>query len=254
MTTDNRAQADALLAKTQVMSIYADLHVAAALLNSQFTSPFRAIEFGAGAGGWPKAMHELGVNNVDWSLVENFDWMNDNYQSDTSPWPRNKDELLKNCDEFDPSLEVSHVYDVDVSKLINSDILVTTNQKFDLLRIDCDISKQEFEYIITNCLNTNAVVFIDDARTNCGLYRIMLGAMAVIDDLLYPVWYGEKESMFCTNYDRSRILGDAIAEFVDNDPSNIHANKEYKLMFGKDWYFTTTTNYSVYIPKINSEQ
>ena len=250
MTNDSteRKWLDEEMERAQVMSLPVDMAVEIKLLESvtQNRPKLKGLELGAGAAGWPKVLHSSGITNVQWHLVENFEWTGNDYEDNT--WPTNRQELFENINKFDDTVDVGGVYDMNVADLVAQDVLVQKGHVFDLMRIDCDIRLEEFEYFVRECLTTDALVFIDDSKTNCGLFRVMLGAMMISKGLLFPVWFGEKEALYCVNYERSRELGKLIKKRVTEELPRLHANMESKIIFEKRWFYATTTMFEIFVP------
>lgn len=224
-----------LIQQTGVMSMPNDLIVSSFILDGlKFKT---GLELGAGSGGWALVMDYMCSNKSDWVLVENFNWINSGY----TDWPTNKTELENRL----AVLRSVKVYDQDVHELIVNNELARHNVNF--LRIDCDISVCELEKILQNVVNTSGLVFIDDNRVNCGLYRIYIGLELTRLGKLYPVWFGEKEAVYATTPELAAQAQDIITTKLHESPDmNIHLNAEGKTMWSKTYKFLATTSYPIF--------
>lgn len=242
-----------LLKQCQVMAESTDVIVASIVLQEFIrlaNSSIKALELGAGSGGWPRIINKLGATNIDWILLEDFSWVKQGYFSIDYYWPYNKEDLLRFNHELDASLHVEEVIDKQVDYSINSGRLEKYEKSISAVRIDCDISFKEALYIIENSLVDNGVIIIDDCRINCGLNRIVLMLSLIENKHAYPVWFGSKESMICKSKEYADYLQNIIAKKIDEDyaDSNISYNLEYKNIYNQELNYITTANFKIYNP------
>ena len=214
----------------------------------------RILELGSGGGGWTKIIHKLSEEfgnpplDVGWTLVENFMWMEDNYQGD---WPTTKEELGEAVKDMIPHAILENIYDHSVTQLIaDKEFNNWYNNNISFMRIDCSATYQEIEHLIKHNLDDDAMIIIDDTRMNCGIERIYLLFELLRNNLGYPVWFGEKESMLCKNPDKAKFYSNWLAEALKEKNYNIYWNQEYKVFFGIDCYFTTTTPFNIFVSQV----
>ena len=218
----------------------------------------RILELGSGAGGWTKIMHKLSEEygnpplDVGWILVENFMWMNESWTETKqgSNWPTTKEELREDVKDMIPHAILENIYDHSVSQLISDkEFNNCYNNNISFMRIDVSATFQEIEHFIHHNLDDDAMIIIDDTRMNCGVERIYLLFELLRNNLGYPVWLGEKESMLCKNPDKAKFYSNWLAEALKEKNYNIYWNQELKVFFGIDCYFTTTTPFNVFAVK-----
>lgn len=233
----------------QVMSETPDIIVSSLLLQS--INPSGVIELGAGSGGWPKTMNKLGgIDNCHWILFENFSWIENNFDDDNYYWPKNNADFYSFIEKTSPGLKVT-LLESDVNAVKNTNILaqiLDSNPQcsFDALRLDCPIDWDIMEYYIS-MLSENALVFIDDHRANCGMQRIIIGIDMVRKGLLYPVWFGEKEAVYCKNLTLANSLKSIINDVIPTHYNNIFPTRQlHYTMPGETWEFVATTAFKVF--------
>jgi hypothetical protein len=233
----------------KVMSETPDIIVSSLLLQS--INPRGAIELGAGSGGWPKTLYKIGgIDDCHWILFENFNWIENNFNDENYYWPTDEADFYRFLEQTAPGLKttlISH----DVNTVKNTNILSQTlnlhpNLAFDLLRLDCPIDWDIMEYCIS-VLSDDALVFIDDHRANCGMQRIIIGVDMVRKGLLFPVWFGEKEAVYCKNLNRANELKRIITDIIPKYYDNIFPTRQlHYTMPGETWEFVATTSFKVF--------
>ncbi len=240
---------NAIREQMQVMSETSDIIVSSLLLQS--IKPRAIIELGAGSGGWPKTMYTIGgIKNCQWILFEDFSWIKNNFQDAQYYWPKDEDDFYQFVEKTAPGLKTMLLNcDVNSVKETNvlSDILQSnTNLQFDALRLDCPIRWDIMEYFI-NILSDNALFFIDDHRANCGMERIIIGVDMVRKGLLFPVWFGEKEAVYCKNLNRANELKQIITNIIPSVYNNIFPNRQLHYTTSDEtWEFVATTSFKVF--------
>lgn len=249
-----------LVNHTQVMSHQSDIAIAGMFLRKLKADSNQILtiaELGTGAGGWVKAMHALGAT-ASWVLVDNFVWSESNFNQQAIEWP-GPEQLRTSLNEFDASILINDIYAYEVNDMIKLGIFDVYKNNLDVIRVDCDISADNLEHLIQNCANDNALVFVDDFKSNCGLFRIVTAIELVQKGLLHFVWLGEKEAMFVTN---PIMVDDYINHLIEQSQYfnklvethrvskwKIYPNIEAKYMLGRDYKYVSTTNFQVYKPK-----
>jgi hypothetical protein len=243
-----------LLKDCQVMAESTDMIVESIVLSeltSVSKSAIRVLELGAGSGGWPRIMHNLGARNIDWVLLEDFSWVKKGYATSQYYWPYNKEDFLNFMHQLEPSIYVEELIDKNLDYAINSGRFKRYKNKLSAVRVDFDITLEEAVYLIENCLVDNGIIIIDDCRINCGMARIMLFVTLIQNKHAFPVWFGSKEAMICKSAEQAMHLQNVITRQIDKKykDSKIFYNNEYKNINGDDWNFITTNNFKIFIEK-----
>lgn len=174
------------------MSFGSDIFIASELLKMH--CPACIAEFGAGSGGWSMTINEvLSYNNISphFYLIENFNWPNKGIIIEG--WPTNNDELSSHISSMSPKMKFD---------IVNHN---NTIENVDTFRIDATASYNLMDEYINVCTD-DAIIFIDDFNPNSGIYRIMYAIKAAAEKKIFPVWLGEKESMWCKNKEKSEMM------------------------------------------------
>lgn len=235
--------------KMQVMSETPDLIVSSLLL--QTILPSAAIELGAGSGGWPKSMYTSGgIDQCQWLLFEDFSWIKNNFQDDNYYWPANSNDFYDFIELTAPGLKTTlatcNVNSIKETTILSQFLETHKGLTFDVLRLDCPIDWDIMEYYI-GMLSKTALVFIDDHRANCGMQRIILGVDMVRKGLLFPVWFGEKEAVYCKCKAVADQLKTMLTEIIPDNYSNIFPIRQLHYTEpGETWEFVATTSFKVF--------
>lgn len=238
------------IADCQVMAEANDVIVHCIALDhmvSQCAANLKVLELGAGSGGWTRVIHSMEIQNIDWLLLEDFRWADAAYDTGNFVWPTNKEELITFVnDNAGLDINIECVVDDTVNNAIQQDLFLNYKNNISAMRIDCDISVDAATYFIDNVLNENGIIIIDDCKINCGLQRILLGTSLVTHDKLHPIWFGEKEAMYCKNYELSRELQNVIYNKITEQQYNgLYVRREYAVVEGKQWNNICTTKFPV---------
>lgn len=226
-----------ILEKNKCMSFYEDIFVESIILSNELFSGVKVLELGTGGAGWPLTLHDLGVDNKKWLLMDNFSWVKN---GNPLGW-----DSLEHLEVSISRLGSFNIIDADVN--VDS---ISQNSHFKqvkVIRIDCHIEEETLEYLIENVLTDDGVVFIDDTTVGYGFTRIHIMFTLLLKHKFKLMWNGSKEVALCrTDGVIHNITNDIYTNLKDSD--FVFFNKNFDkmpLISEQKMYYISTTPFKL---------